>query len=82
MGRKKREEEKERFLERETPPSLYISRKSDRRFQAEQEEECNLTARALHRDRSWGVLTKNPRGRSSSTLVTFYPKGCVVVVLS
>ena len=26
-------------------------------------------------------MTKTPRGRSSPTLVTFYPKGCVVVVL-
>ena len=25
---------------------------------------------------------QTPRGRSSPTLVTFYPKGCVVVVLS
>ena len=24
---------------------------------------------------------QTPRGRSSPTLVTFYPKGCVVVVL-
>ena len=48
---------------------------------AEQEEEFNLTARASHRDRSWGVLTKTPRGRSSPTLVTFYPKGGVKVVL-
>ena len=47
----------------------------------EQEEEFNLTARASHRDRSWGVLTKTPRSRSSPTLVTFYPKGCVVVML-
>ena len=29
----------------------------------EQEEEFNLTARASHRDRNWGVLTKTPRGR-------------------
>ena len=50
-------------------------------FQAEQEEEFILSTRASHRDRSWGALTKTPRGRSSPTLVTFYPKGCVVVVL-
>ena len=31
--------------------------------QAEQEEEFILTVRASHRDRSWGVLTKTPRGR-------------------
>ena len=44
-------------------------------------EEFNLTARASHRDRSLRVLTKTPRGRSSPILVTYYPKGCVVVVL-
>ena len=67
MGEKKRaekkEEEKKRVLERETPPSLKISRRWDRRFQAKQKEEFILTARASHRDRSWGVLTKTPRCR-------------------
>ena len=27
------------------------------------------------------MLSTTPRGRSSPTLVTFYPKGCVVVML-
>ena len=53
----------------------------NRGFKRSKKEEFNLTARASYRDRSWGVLTKTPRGRSSPTLVTFYPKGCVVVVL-
>ena len=44
-------------------------------------EEFNLAARVSHRDWSWRVLTKTPRGRSSPILVTFYPKGCVVAVL-
>ena len=28
-----------------------------------------------------GEFRQNPRGRFSPTLITFYPKGCVVVVL-
>ena len=66
---RKKEEEKKRVLERETPPSLKISRRSDRRFQAKQDEEFILTARASHRDRSWGVLTKTQRGRVFSYMV-------------
>ena len=62
MGEKKRAEKKEEEKERDSTFSL-ISRRSDRRFQVEQEEEFNLTARASHRDRSWGVLTKTPRGK-------------------
>ena len=54
----------------------------NRGFKRSKRRKFNLTTRASHRDRSWGVLTKKtPRGRSSPTLVTFYPKGCVVVVL-
>ena len=61
-NRKERGIKIESFRERDSTFSL-ISRRSDRQFQAEQEEEFNLTARASHRDRSWGVLTKTPRGR-------------------
>ena len=50
--REKREEGKRELLEREALPSLYIFRRSDQRFQAEQEEEFILAARASHQDQS------------------------------
>ena len=37
-----------------------------------------LVTRAASRDRNRGVST-NSRGRYSPNLITFYPKGCVVV---
>ena len=55
----------ERVLEREVLLSLYVSRRSDRRFQAEQEGKFILTARASCRDRNWGVW-QTPRGRGFS----------------
>ena len=58
---REREEEKERVLERETPPSLQISRRSDRQFQAEQEEEFILSTRASHRDRNLRASTNSKR---------------------
>ena len=61
-GREKREGDLKREFERERLDLLSkISRKSDQRFQAEQEEEFILTARTSHRDRNRGVLTDSKR---------------------
>ena len=60
-GTEKKRKKKKEFWRERHHFSLDFQR-SDRRFQAEQEEEFILTARASHRDRSCGI-SKNPRGR-------------------
>ena len=61
-SRKERGRKKESFRERDSTFSLNFPT-IESAVQAEQEEEFILTARASHRDRSLGVLTKTPRGR-------------------
>ena len=58
------------FRERESPTSLYISRRSDRRFSSEQEEKLVYAVRATRGHRFCGVLT-TPGGRGSLQLVLF-----------
>ena len=61
-NRKERGRKRESFRERDSTFSLNFPT-IGQAISGVQEEEFNLTARASHRDRSLGVLTKNPRGR-------------------
>ena len=51
-----------KFLEREAPTSLYISRLPDRRFASGQEAKLFYAKRAARGHRFWGVSI-TPRGR-------------------
>ena len=77
----KKEEEKERVLERER---LHILSKflGDRTGDFKRSKRKSLSSRqGLYIETGVKEFRQTPRGRSSPTLVTFYPKGCVVVVL-
>ena len=58
-------------LERERATSLYISRRSDRRFSTEQEAKLIYAARATRGHRFGGVPT-TPRGRDLFLLSLFF----------
>ena len=62
-GKSRKERGRKRESFRESDSIFSLNFRSDQRFLAEQEEEFNLTARASHRDRSWGVFIKTPSGR-------------------
>ena len=59
------------ILERERVPSLYISRRSDRRFSTEQEVKLFYTARAMRGHRFGGVPT-TLKGRDLFLLVLLF----------
>ena len=70
--RKRREIEKERVLEREAPPSLYDSRRSDRRIPTRQGARLLSTARTTRGYQFRGVSTNSGKGRGfSPTCFTF-----------
>ena len=85
MGRKKiaekKEEEKERVLERERLHHL-SKFPGDRAGDFKRSKGKSSSSRqGLRIETEIEEFRQTPRGRSSPTLVTFYPKSCVVVVL-
>ena len=64
-------EEEKKDLKRESPNSLYISRRSNHRFSSEQEEKLIYAARATCGHRFCRVLT-TPGGRGLLLLNLFF----------